>query len=220
MSVARHTCGEAQDATGPGNGHSHWHRRLGTPLCGKARTELNWYAAERKAGRSLPDYKPVRNYAGYECGPAEAATGPSAGHYKWHRRYDTAQCGLALREMAWRNAEVTAGHPIPDYEPHSMFDPEAQATVYQITFLDGDRYYGVTAREPETRWREHWGRQSPLGEKMRSGVPFVTEVLCVAPTRRQAREIESMAIKAGNPWGAIINLQECAIGKETTNALR
>ena len=86
-----------------------------------------------------------------------------------------------------------------------MFDPDAETFVYQITFLDGDRYYGITSRDPMVRWKEHQGKDSLLGKKLRSGIVFITEVLCVAPNRRIALDIERMAIQSGNPWGALLN---------------
>ena len=200
-----HECGPREAAEGPSGKHYDWHRYHQTPQCGKAKVERNWLEAEQSAGHPLPDYEPVRNMDGYECGTADEAVGPSTGHYHWHRRNGEDPCGKAIREHSWKGAERAAERPLPDYEPNTMYDPDAETFVYQITFIDGDRYYGVTSRNPEVRWREHRGTDTPLGRKLRSGTMFMTEVLCVAPNRRLALEVERMAIKSGNPWGSILN---------------
>ena len=90
--------------------------------------------------------------------------------------------------------------------PVPACDPPGAVVVYAHMFADGDRYYGATAqRPPEYRWLSQWSEQSPVGRKMRTGIPFVSEVLCVAPDRATAERIERLAVLSGNPHGQIIN---------------
>ena len=77
--------------------------------------------------------------------------------------------------------------------------------VYQITFLNRDRYYGITYATLEHRLRQHRWQNSRVGKRMKSGEAFTAEVLCLAPTRKQALEIERLAVRSGNPWGKVLN---------------
>ena len=79
--------------------------------------------------------------------------------------------------------------------------------VYQVTFLSGDRYYGITSRTLTERLAQHRGGGTRVGRRMNAGETFTVEVLCVAPTRKQALEIERLAIKSGNPWGKVLNIR-------------
>ena len=203
-------CGETGDAVEPQSAHYAWDLTHKGKACDKARAEVAWYRAQIEAGYPLPDYKPRKNnWEGWECGPADAATGPSQKHYGWHFENGTEPCGLSLAENAWRAYELRTGKPAPDYKYKDHHggapDWDAPTCVYQHTFLDGDRYYGISA-EPHTRWLKQRREPTPLGDKMRSGAIFITEVLCVAPNRRMAEEIEKIAIKAGNPWGSLLNV--------------
>ena len=197
-------CGTEADAVAPSRNHYKWHKYAGTPVCGLAQREYGWAIAESHAGRVIEDYQPARHQGGYVCGAAADAESASGGHYGWHRWFGTQPCAKSLAEKAWEAAERRAGRKLDSHVP---FAQDVPTTVYQITFLDGDRYYGLTSLLPETRWKEHQVADTPVGRKIRSGTVFVTEVLCVAPNRRQAAEIERMAIKAGNPWGNLLNIQ-------------
>ena len=196
-------CGDAADATGPSYAHYKWHRNRGTDPCGKARHENGWAEAQHRVGHPLETYEP-RYRDGYECGPAEDAEGPTTRHAQWHRKAGTPVCGKALAEDSWYVMEKDYGKGIDYTYGEGVMD--GPTTVYQYTFLDGDRYYGRTGKKVERRWEEHEVADTPVGRKIRSGMAFVTEVLCVAPNRRMAMEIERMAIKSGNPWGKILNI--------------
>ena len=196
-------CGPAEAATGPSLKHYKWHRNRRTAICELSRREAAWYQAERRVGHAIAEYSPL-SPLGFECGTADDAERPSFRHYMWHRRRGTAQCGLSRAEWAWYNICNNDGR-LPDGAGFVRLQWDIPTAVYQYSFVDGDRYYGITSRDPATRWMEHQYDQSPLGEKIRSGAVFVTEVLCVAPDRYRALEIEEMAIKAGNPWGRLLN---------------
>ena len=197
-------CGTAEDAGAPSSAHYAWHRRQGEEPCGKAIREHSLVGVLRRLGEIPEGYEPVSNHrGGYECDSEEAATVPSTAHYEWHRRQGDEPCGMSRWEYNWATAERKHGQPIPDWKPYGWDTPTC---VYQISFVDGDRYYGITSHQPELRWREHANADTPVGRKIRSGVIFVTEVLCVAPNRRMAMEVETMAIKAGNPWGNLLNI--------------
>ena len=53
-----YVCGEAEDREQPGTGHRNWDRRKYGKACPKAYAEQNWYDAEKKYGRSIPDWYP------------------------------------------------------------------------------------------------------------------------------------------------------------------
>ena len=199
-------CGSEEAAEGPSNRHYDWHLRRNTAPCGKARREASWSCAERRAGHPLPDWKPRYNLKGHICEDAVAAQTASRAHYDWHHYWDTPPCGKATAEFAWWTLEKKRGYAIPDYDAETRMgtDWDAPTTVYQHTFIDGDRYYGISSN-PEYRWQQQKWETSPLGDKLRSGAMFITEVLCVAPNRRMAMEVERMAIKSGNPWGRLLN---------------
>ena len=77
--------------------------------------------------------------------------------------------------------------------------------VYQVTFLSGDRYYGITSRTLNERLSQHRRGGTRAGRRINRGEAFTAEVLCVAPTKQQALEIERLAVRSGNPWGKVLN---------------
>ena len=129
-SRATYVCGSAEDATGPSSKHYSWHRKQGTAQCDKAKAEMSWMGAERRAGNSIPDYVYKRRVE-YECGPTEAATAPGSSHMGWHRYNKTTPCGKSRKEAAWYDAERKAGHSLEDYEyrPKYMGDYECGETA-------------------------------------------------------------------------------------------
>ena len=208
--IKDYVCGTADTATRPDTSHYEWHRRHKTPACDKSKAENAWHYAEYRAGHSLPDYqwKPRTKSDGYKCGTAEEATSPNGNHYAWHLNSKIKPCDKSKKEKAWYIAELKKGKPLPDYVYKGPLDWDVPTSVYQITFIDGDRYYGITALvDVEERVREHQKADSPVGDKIRSGVVFIAELLCVAPDRYKALEIEKMAIKSGNPHGSLLNRQ-------------
>ena len=200
--AGHHICGPREAAEKPGQGLYKWHKGRGETPCGRAYAEAAWYAAERKEQRAIPDWEPVHHYGGYQCGPADAAEEPSSRHYWWHERNKTEKCPKSLAERAWLEREKAAGRPLEFDVP---YDWDVPYSVYQYTFLDGDRYIGVTQRKPEERWKAQQLENSRLGEKLRTGAAFITDVLCVAADKQQALRIERALIKAGNPYGNLLN---------------
>ena len=202
-------CGEAEDAEGPSEGHYSWHLSNKTTPCGLALAERSWRAAEKHAGRSLPDYKRTEPLH-YECGEAEDVERPSWSHYNWHRRKNTLPCGLAKAEMVWSQAENRAGHPLPDYPQTKTMrelDWDAPTVLYRYSFEDGDAYWGITSSpDPEVRWKRQRAETTPLGEKIRSKVPFFVEVVAKYMDRRTAAEMERLVIQGGNPFGTLLNV--------------
>ena len=83
--------------------------------------------------------------------------------------------------------------------------PRRSVLVYQITFLSGDRYYGITSRTLPERLAQHRRGGTRAGRRINQGEAFTAEVLCVAPTKKEALEIERMAVRSGNPWGKVLN---------------
>ena len=206
--LVSYECGEAVEATEPNVAHYAWHLYNGTECCPRSRKEFAWSKAQDREERVIKDFDwQPKNMGGYECGTAEDAERPTSSHYSYDMTHYGKACDKAKVEGAWAAKERSLGRPVPDYEPYSDLDWDAPTSVYQYTFLDGDRYYGITSRRPEVRWQHQTRENSRLGEKIRSGVPYTTEVLCVAPDRRQAVEIERLAIKSGNPWGNLLNDQ-------------
>ena len=207
--VNQWVCGPAEAATGPGRGHRDWHSRNGTEPCPKSIREATWSWAERREGRPLPDYQPkfTRKMGGHVCGPAEAATEGSYAHYGWHRWNGTPICGKAQHEWRWRQAEYRINAIIEDYEPFAELNWDVPTSVYMIAWEDGTRYYGITHKPVEDRVYDHSISDRPVGDKLRSGMEHKVETLCVAPNRWVAMEIETLAIRSGNPWGELLNRQ-------------
>ena len=203
---SNYICGSADEATGPSTAHYSWHRKRDTEPCDKSIREASWYSHEKYVGYPVADYK-QRELVTYQCGPAEEAEGASSGHYGWHKWWETEPCPKSKKEQAWYAAEARLGHSLPDYEYYGTLDKNVPTSVYQYSFVDGDRYYGITCRDVETRWLEHQQADTLVGDKIRSGILFATEVLCVAPDRYQAEDIERLAVKSGNPWGRLLNIQ-------------
>ena len=98
-SAATHECGEAHEATTPGSGHYEQHRKRGETRCPKSLAEMAWAAAEKRAGRPLPDWEPYEPPT-HECGQADEATEPSAAHYGWHHHRGETPCPKSRAEVA------------------------------------------------------------------------------------------------------------------------
>ena len=200
--VFEYVCGPPGSATGPGTGHITKHRRDGTEPCGAAREEEGWHSWWRKTGR-LDGYEYQPLAASHECGPADAATGPNAAHESWHRYHGTVPCGAALAEHARWNLERKKGRSLPDYEYKAGF-VDGPTILYRFLFADGMTYWGITGGRAAVRLREHWGNDSPLGDKLRSGALHDFAVVAVFPNRAEAAAAERDRIRA-EPADRVLN---------------
>ena len=149
-------CGGKEDATGPSGAHYAWHKikpeERGEP-CDKAKAETCWLEAEKRAGHSLPDWKPWEPPT-YECGPQSAVERPSKTHYAWHLRHKTTPCPLSRAEVAWSDAERRARKPLPNWKPRKLAHYEC-GTAKEATGPSNKHY----------NW--HKKRRSPQCEKSR-----------------------------------------------------
>lgn len=72
-----HICGGLDDYERPSGAHNAWHFSKGEDTCGKSRAEAAWYAAERLAGKPLPNWKPSQRQrtidADYRAGKRRAS---------------------------------------------------------------------------------------------------------------------------------------------------
>ena len=194
---ARYECGEEADATEAGTGHSAWHKRRKEEPCGKAKAESRLYQRKHYGYEG-------RVYYDHQCGEMEDAVYASTAHVLWHRKRGEVSCDKGLEEARRSRLKHSNGQM---RLPMKVMNWNRRHWVYQITFLNGDRYYGITLKMPKYRWEEHLRDKSILGEMMRSGLPYTAEVICETPNRREARRVERMAIASGNPWGRILNIQ-------------
>ena len=191
---ASYRCGTRAEAGKPNAAHAQWHRRhpeLGPP-CGAALEERLLYD-RRLTGR------PALKRYDHGCGGRADAGEASYAHYYWHWQLDTLPCGRALEEarlyrVGWHGGQVKRGKAFW----------KAATAVYRITFADGDIYTGI-GKNPERRWREHARADNEVGEKMRA-VLWWPEVLYVAPNRWWAQCVERGVIRAGNPFGRVLNI--------------
>ena len=191
---ASYRCGTRSQAGEPNAAHAQWHRRhpeLGAP-CGAALEERLLYD-RRLTGRS------ARKWHSHDCGGLGDAVEASVAHYYWHWQLDTLPCERAVEEarlyrVGWHAGQVKRGDKYW----------KAATAVYRITFADGDIYTGI-GNNPEKRWREHASADNEVGEKMRA-VLWWPEVLYVAPDRRWAQWVERGVIRAGNPFGRVLNI--------------
>ena len=138
-----HACGTADDQERPSGAHYQFHLRAGTEPCEKAHAELNWYFAEKSAGRPVPDYQYKNGWRAsrkeYECGTEEDRESPSGAHYGWHKFYNTEPCGKSRAEKAWYRAEKEAGHPLPDYQYKTGWNKERTRKVEYECGTSDDR---------------------------------------------------------------------------------
>ena len=103
---------------GPTTAHYQWHRYHDTDPCEAALLSAAWTEEEQRQGRSLPDWQPTKT--DWECGTAEDRGEPNPSHHHWHWSNGTEPCPKSLAERAHYDAELAAGHPLPDWEPISV----------------------------------------------------------------------------------------------------
>ena len=157
---ATHICGTADEREKPSPAHAAWHRNRKEEACGKSQAEQCWYHAERRAGRSLPDWKPQEPLF-HKCGTADDREEPSSSHYSWHRNRNEEPCEKALAEAAWATAEQKAGRPLPDWKP-----------VEHATYVCGDRE-DVTHPD-KNHWQYHRSKGEPCCGLSASALAWAT----------------------------------------------
>ena len=203
-------CGEAEDRKEPSRDHFMRHIDDGTKPCPKSMEENEWWRAERRAGRPLPDWEPIQGYRSpgmYTCGDTNEREFAVEAHYNHHINLGEVPCPKSRAEAAWKRAERRAGYPLPDWEPKRIkwFAP---TYLYRIVFHTcGSVYWGVTCQRPETRWAEHRVATTPLGKKLRADTNYTAEVVALYMDRRTAEEQERRLIEQGNPFGPLLNVK-------------
>ena len=205
--MRQHTC----NSTAPfkaSNAAAQAHAREGTSACRRAHIEASMDRYLRLYG-SLEGYKykGAGWHKGYDC-DSEAPLEANSAHMSWHRKRKTEVCRRAYEEMAMyryhRKYGTLEGYKYKDRSV--LFDKTTR--VYMLTFEDGACYYGVTSWSVESRVAEHARHESKVGAKLRTGIAYKVETLCIAPTRRQAEELELLCIKSGNPFGELLNVRD------------
>ena len=175
----------------PNSAHRSRHLSAGETPCGWSLLELQ---AHRYQQRGDPFAERIFNCAWDDGGTDE-------GHYQWHRKPDKPPtCDVARAQyMRYHRIYRTGTTELGDRldRPHR---------VYQITFLDGDRYYGITARTLNHRLTGHLSLEGyEVGDRLQAGEPYTMEQLCETPDGREAQVLERMMVRSGNPWGRVIN---------------
>ena len=190
-----YACGTEAEAGEPNSAHVMRDLRRYGKTCGAARRERLLY------DRQLTGRDEAFRHD-HRCGSREDAVKGSLAHYSWHKNVAfTSLCERALEEARLYRLSYR-----PDRPRRPAGWDDRPTSVYQHRFLDGDSYTGI-AFDTEVRWRLERSSNSVVGEKMRSGVGYVSEVLYVAPDRRWAQLIEKGVIEAGNPFGRVLNIQ-------------
>ena len=124
-------------------------------------------------------------------------------HHNYHRRITKSpQCEPARLQNRRYHRQYRTGTP-------EETDRTMRAhKVYQFTFLNGDRYYGITFTTMKERLRRHLATTGyEIGDRLRNGEAYVLDVLCEAPDQAAAQKLERMMIRAGNPHGRILNIR-------------
>ena len=173
--------------------HYLWHRTNGEEPCPQSRKEVAAYQRLRECG-TLDGWEYIGGGVDYDCLNDDGSV--QGAHAGYHRKYGEPVCRPSLSQEARYNRKRKSG---------SAEGVAGLHFVYQYTFLDGDRYYGITSRQVRFRHINHLSADSAVGRKLRSGAGYVLETICECPNREAALEVERLAVMSGNPWGKILN---------------
>ena len=198
-----HDCNSTEPLK-PSVAHYRWHKRNSTIPCVRSKAESALDAYWRNHATDEGFSYNENNRVEYDC----ATDKPyciSVEHLSWHKNNKTSPCKRSKIEnslyLYFVKYGTIEGHV---YKARSYLE-DKETKVYQVTFLDGDIYYGVTSGTLEDRLRKHAADTYNIGRKIRAGMPYYDEVLCIAPDRKTALELESLCIASGNPHGALLN---------------
>lgn len=192
----RYDC-DSTEPLRPSGAHYSWHHHNGTKKCRRSRMERQLARRMKRAGHA-DGYEYGRYRDSYDCESIDNLE-PHSGHAAFHQRNGEEPCLPAKMERSmyqYRNLHRT----LEGWEYFGRGHLEdAPTKVYQISFLGGDRYYGITAGPINLREAKHRVATTAVGKRMRSGEAYVMEVLAVAPDRRRAEDLERALIRACDP---------------------
>ena len=189
----------------PNTGHRQAHLAAGETPCDQSQMEYAAWERIHRYGKSLDGwkYKSRRGVYFSDCdteGPVE----PTLAHYRRHCRAKTKVCERANAERSLHRHFGKRGTVEGWQDPR--FVNRLKHIVYRVEFLNGDQYVGITCIPLEERLVSHCESTSNVGMRLLSDELYHAEVLCELPNRMEARKVEELIIKSGNPKGRLLNI--------------